>query len=324
MAEADSAYTMLEGDAEEPLVASIVIEEAGGTGETTGDAGSGASADCDVRAEPSPTSAKLLAERAPRGRCCCRLLAALAVVSVLFNLALGASLKVLMSSCGESYAPVAPPEPNASKTGCPFDSGNAFVPTDAKAAVTELDADYAALCWTDFVNEQRGALSKPYAVRVADPWNDVALEDAKPLYAGRATHVNVTDLVPATTYRVAVQSPTGAQTEASFTTKDRGFCGNAADVAAQKGAKETMKRDIQQCMITNVFSENSARECISRKVGLSDDCASCWIAEGHCTIGACLTQCSSPNSDACKQCSEEKCFPTCVVCSGMPIWTFPP
>lgn len=111
----------------------------------------------------------------------------------------------------------------------------------------------------------------------------------------------------------------------SFVTSDNGNCGNAADIRTFYLTKTSMKGDIQGCLIGCIGQGGDcAANCVHTKVGLSLTCAQCWAAEGQCTLDNCILPCLDPNSDACKQCSKDKCFPACVQCSGVPMWAFPP
>lgn len=89
-----------------------------------------------------------------------------------------------------------------------------------------------------------------------------------------------------------------------------------------------MKGDIQDCIISCWLQQSNDKkctvDCIHTKLGLSDDCATCWYDEGSCTVQNCAGVCLNPKSAACKACSKAKCFPQCVQCSGVPMWAFPP
>jgi len=244
-------------------------------------------------------------------------------LSVVTNALLVCVVYILMKT-NASYTPIKPPKPaNDTKYYCPFTNGNTDYPS--AIALTEVSADYVSLCWRDIIADDRGRTPTPYTLKVDDFWNSIEISKAEPIYRGRSLHFNATDLLPAVTYRfqlTAAKNPKDLYT-IKATTSERGYCGNLADITAQKKNQKRMKSNIQQCIIKNVFSDNGARDCIVKKVGLSPKCASCWVKEGHCTLKRCATKCLNPASQACKDCSEKACFPDCVVCSGLPRWTFP-
>jgi hypothetical protein len=252
----------------------------------------------------------------PRRRVLCCLL----VVSALVNFALGLALWVLESS-EEGYVPPSPPPPpNASRHACPFAAAALGGPVSPNASVVGVGSDFAELCWSDYERLERGAAAAAYSVYVSDPWG--AGSDSGEwvdAYSGRATHFNITDLLPDTEYELRVRGASASSANVSVTarTEPRGWCGNAADVAAVRRAKNTMKPDIQVCMIKGIVSGDDAiRRCVCAVVGLSSGCASCWVAEAHCTIKHCFSTCISPSSQACQDCSERACFADVVSCSG--------
>jgi hypothetical protein len=254
--------------------------------------------------------------RRPRRRVLCCLL----VVSALVNFALGLALWVLESSEDDRPPPPPPPPANASFHTCPFAADALGGPVVPNASVVGVGSTFVELCWSDYARLDRGAAVAAYNVDVSDPWiTGGAGGTWVHAYAGRATHVNITDLLPDTRYsmRVRGSSATSANVTVTAKTEPRGWCGNAADVEAQRRTKSSMKHDIQSCMIKGIVSGDDAiRRCVCDVVGLSSGCAACWVAEAHCTIKHCFAPCTSPSSQACQDCSERACFPDVVTCSG--------
>lgn len=92
----------------------------------------------------------------------------------------------------------------------------------------------------------------------------------------------------------------------------------------QENVGSGLGRGLQR-KITRKWSPTACPSLYSGKqVGLSKGCAQCWATEGECTLQKCLGPCTNPGSSGCKQCSEDKCFPGCVQCSGIPRYFFPP
>ena len=139
-------------------------------------------------------------------------------------------------------------------------------------------------------------------------------------------------LLPASEYSVRVRASNAAGASkwggiAVVSTNQGGHCGNPADMKVAQQTKTTMKPTIQQCLIgcsLNRSPEDCAIACIQKKQGFSHACAACWGDEGVCTLHQCVKPCLAPKSTACAQCSQDKCFPACVQCSGVPMWAFPP
>ncbi|EGD72515.1 hypothetical protein PTSG_00536 [Salpingoeca rosetta] len=151
--------------------------------------------------------------------------------------------------------------------------------------------------------------------------------------AGNTTRLQFTTtfpLFPSATYTFRVRACNAIGCGAfsnnrHFTTARTGHCANSKDAHAYKATKSTMKPSIQGCLISCVASGTSCViTCIEKKVGLSKGCANCWAQEGLCTLKNCILPCTNPKSKKCAECSEKKCFPACVACSGVPRQYFPP
>eukprot|EP00041_Stephanoeca_diplocostata_P008308 m.121919 g.121919 ORF g.121919 m.121919 type:complete len:213 (+) comp17269_c0_seq54:49-687(+) len=179
-------------------------------------------------------------------------------------------------------------------------------------------------------NTHGGGVVRQYTLGRDDWWVDQPLMG---IYNGTQTEflANI-HMLPATNYTFRVNANTAIGTSVSshnvtYVTDGAGYCGNPADVAAFKATKTSMKKDIQSCLIGCKLkggSKSCVVECINNDVGLSEGCAGCWYDEGQCTLNRCLKDCLNPSSDKCAKCSEDKCFPDCVVCSGVPKYFFPP
>lgn len=230
--------------------------------------------------------------------------------------------------------------PRPGKYSCPFSENAVSTRNDDNLAIAQVGTSFVAVCWANAAAEVRGSISAPYKLYLKDPWVSTMLaapqrgllevgatedDSMTPIYSGRALVFNLTDLLPATKYAIRLTNTDGdILGEASVTTDQAGNCGDAENVRAMKQHQETMKEDIQKCLIKHMFDKEAAAHCVTDKVDLSKTCANCWIEEGECTLGSCATRCFFPNSMSCKECSEQSCFSELCACSGLPRWAFPP
>jgi len=248
-------------------------------------------------------------------KACCN---CLVLTSLSANIALGLAILILLSS-SSAYEPVFPNKPgNDTKSSCPFSSldGDSY---KNNIAATEISADFITLCWRDQDADVRGTVQAPYVLKVDDFWSSVDINEANAVYMGRSLHFNATDLLPGLNYEFSLHTlESKKDSRLTVRTFERGLCGNRKDIEAQKRNQATMKKDIQQCMINHVFSDEDALSCIEKNVELSRPCASCWIQEGHCTLKKCASKCFIPSSQQCKDCSQQYCFDECVKCTGLP------
>jgi hypothetical protein len=277
--------------------------------------------------------------RRPTKRCCCATVFAL---SLLANAAVAVVAAVIFLGHGKGSS--APP-PNPVPPG-PRNTTNA---TDLQCLVMASSGGYAVvdsgrpspdgrqlrLLFADPATgaaQQLAASNETVSLLADNYWEKrTTLEK---FYVGQAQNIVLEDVLPASNFLPAV--PTHFQACAgdtagggkclpvfAFALAERGACGNAVDVAVHRDKRATLKAGIQSCMIHHPFSDAAATACMHTTLGLSDGCASCWIAEGHCTISGCPMCILSPTGSTCQACSKEKCFGACVVCSGLPEWAFP-
>eukprot|EP01137_Pigoraptor_chileana_P007579 Opistho-2@53347 len=169
-----------------------------------------------------------------------------------------------------------------------------------------------------------------YRLQADDWWSDTPLSD---VYVGLLRDFvddgRGVQLLPDSAYsfRVAASNAVGEgmfSDAVAFRTDANGACGNSADLGVFKSARDTMKSTIQGCLIKNILSEAKAVDCIAASLGISHVCAQCWGDEGECTLSKCALKCINPSSSECAACSQEECFPDCVLCSGVPSWAYPP
>eukprot|EP00051_Salpingoeca_urceolata_P010036 m.122289 g.122289 ORF g.122289 m.122289 type:complete len:556 (-) comp16557_c1_seq1:88-1755(-) len=176
------------------------------------------------------------------------------------------------------------------------------------------------------VPDDGGAAIEHYEAQRDDWWTDASFG-----FTVKATHptANFTTLMPSIQYKIRVRAVNKAgpgpwSDVHAMVTDQAGQCGNKADAEAYKNTKTTMKPGIQGCLIGCVTSgATCAQDCIEKKLGFSSGCAMCWVVEGECSLKQCIQPCLRPASTKCKQCSEEKCFPACVQCTGVPLFYFP-
>ena len=64
-------------------------------------------------------------------------------------------------------------------------------------------------------------------------------------------------------------------------------------------------------------------DSVSTGVGLSNGCSECWVAMGDCILAQCKICAVEPKGGSCSTCSEQKCFPSTVDCTGIPVQFFP-
>lgn len=185
--------------------------------------------------------------------------------------------------------------------------------------------------------DARGSPVSQYELELDDWWEGrPAGSSYRRLYNGSAPQYEadegVDHLLPASHYAVRVHARNrlgvGEWSEAgTLTTSARGACGNGHDVPAYDTKRGSFKHDVQTALVACLIASDK-RACVRAKLanapGLTRGCADCWFAEGMCTLSACAVQCLNPESASCKACSERKCFPACVQCTGMPLWAFPP
>lgn len=191
---------------------------------------------------------------------------------------------------------------------------------------SQVGNSFISLCWKNVEKSIRGDVDFPYTVELIDPWSFQKPKEYKVVYSGRALSLNITDLLPSTTYKfrlISSKSRVLSSTEAKTLTISNS-CGNENDVQSLHKYRKTAKSDIQHCLMYNALSENSPKKCISEKTKLTSTCSECFIQQGHCILNKCTTQCIFPSSSSCKSCAERECFDILVKCSRVPRWAFPP
>jgi len=170
-----------------------------------------------------------------------------------------------------------------------------------------------------------------YQLQRDDWWNGTSLFDVPLPNNGLLREALITNLLPGVPYhfRIRAQNKYGYSQWSNLltlTTVDAGACGNLNDLTQQKEYYDTM-----QATITKIFAQcltasdrdSCAQTKIESELGFSPACAECWVDDGNCSMQKCAVQCIDLSSESCYECSEENCFPSVVICTGLPEWTFP-
>jgi len=107
----------------------------------------------------------------------------------------------------------------------------------------------------------------------------------------------------------------GCDPDADTTCQNAMDCPFVVDGTARTTAQKCGKGE---CLGSD--DPNCARDCITRDLDMSPDCASCYADFVNCTIMHCVGACiSDPDSDGCHMCQEDEgCRPTFNTCSGLP------
>ena len=162
---------------------------------------------------------------------------------------------VLLETGSDGYSPLPPPIPpsNATTIPCPFDRFD----TKAKPelAYTSIGSYHASVCWTDFKHFDTGGELHPYKVRLVDPWIQAESEESNELvYSGRALNLNLTDLLPASKYKVMlIGNDNKPITSLEFETLNAGNCGNPHDVAIySRYSRTTLSPSVGDCVLRGV------------------------------------------------------------------------
>jgi len=194
----------------------------------------------------------------------------------------------------------------------------------APPIVTAATATSITLAWNE--PNSNCAPITGYEVQRDDWWSDLAFAD---VYFGRQPTFTEEDLLPAVTYNYRLvalnsQGPSGTSGITSFTTFEKGSCGNHNDVVMVKENFDTMQEVIQSCLIRcSIGGVECSLDCIMADLGLTQACAYCWVRMGQCTLETCSIECLRPTSVACLLCTEQKCFPETIECTGLPSWSIP-
>jgi len=102
---------------------------------------------------------------------------------------------------------------------------------------------------------------------------------------------------------------------------DGGACADDADRAITAD-QTTVKNAATVCGIDCVGQDMSciptAASCMSMQAGFSSGCAQCWGEFIYCSVQKCFDRCASnPDSQDCKDCTDQQCSPAYHACSGL-------
>lgn len=106
-----------------------------------------------------------------------------------------------------------------------------------------------------------------------------------------------------------------------------GACSNRADIEVYRFTRETLHLDTKRCatyIFFPIVRRHLTQKCM-QSLGLSPDCARCWVLNIKCTARRCLAQClwaqllNTPDdslSNPCLACDEKNCGPAFLKCAG--------
>ena len=110
-----------------------------------------------------------------------------------------------------------------------------------------------------------------------------------------------------------------------------GSCSNLNDIGIYYQTRETLTTTMTHCGIGDLLFRQNALDCLQDNVGLTNDCAQCWVTNYKCTAKRCFNTCfkhrflpmlPSLNSwdsgplDPCFACDERLCGPEFLSCAG--------
>jgi hypothetical protein len=203
---------------------------------------------------------------------------------------------------------------------CPYSNVSASL----SLAVTYQSSDSLAVCWPHVAYEPR--LIAPYRLMVDDWWlNSTTL---LPVYAGNDEHFQFKGLLPGVPYRVQLmaepfRTPPIRTEPFLLHTLERPQCGNLQDLIIHRAAENNdMPGKVKRCLLNSGGNQQASIDCITRQVGLSSNCASCWAGELPCILLHCVAPCMSPESDHCHHCLNTQCVPHVAACAGLPLWVY--
>jgi hypothetical protein len=214
-----------------------------------------------------------------------------------------------------TVVPVVPP---AGDANCSLSNGTVFT-------AQQLNSTTVNFCWS-VVNRTSSRLQTPYILRLSDWFTNTSDYIA---YSGTNNSVVIHDLIPYVPYSASIERYSDIGEDpvvTSLTMTLNGTmhgCSTPKDINFFKSNRSTAKKMIQTCILINVGVPDLVVPCMEAH-GMSVNCSECWYREGLCTALKCLGPCTLPESQKCKDCSEQKCFPGCVQCSQVPRWVFPP
>ena len=268
-------------------------------------------------------------------RCACGTVLGISMAANAVALAVAIAYVSLTASQGQSGGSSSSQTGGSGSAGefngtCPF--GDTFVLGAPNITAASVGAQTISICWTAHKHNMR-VNSHAYELQ-SDDWfsNDTSLS---PIYIGNFRGVTLTNLLPATEYRLRIVAHSGdlyaidgsgphRSEVVVVRTADALACGNANDLQMQRMHFATMKSTIQTCLITALFNEDRAQACITEALDFSPACAFCWVDEGKCAAAQCAVPCiQDPAGEECDECAREKCFGPLEDCSGIPSWSYP-
>jgi len=210
-------------------------------------------------------------------------------------------------------------------SGEQLEAGNQLPPP----AVLAQFATSVRLCWRPYLGP--GYDNVTYEVERTTWWNESTTYEAA--YEGEDTHATVDDLLPGTNISLRVRWRNGTEpgpwsTPVSTLLANRGRCGNPADMRSLRNHYSEYQPTIHNCFLSNFGDRNGADRCLKDKLDMSGTCAQCWIAMGMCAVEQCFDTCTKSvfhpeYRPQCFSCTDLKCFPAAVECSGIPKWRLP-
>jgi len=167
-----------------------------------------------------------------------------------------------------------------------------------------------------------------YDVRLDDPWLQSGLQIVahvtSPAYANQT-------VLPSAEYAIQIRATTPDDSSEWTSVKkvqisQTSACGNPDDVANWRlhYHEGDLVSQSQSCGERYFYSRSGCEKCLKDKLGLSNDCGSCWYDEGVCTVHNCKSACLLGSAQKCNECWDTNCSPAFQSCSGMPTWTYPP
>ena len=70
-----------------------------------------------------------------------------------------------------------------------------------------------------------------------------------------------------------------------------GSCSNLQDIEIYHHTRENLTNIMTDCGKGDLLFARDAFECLKRNVGLTDDCAKCWVTNYECTVKSCVHTC---------------------------------
>ena len=70
-----------------------------------------------------------------------------------------------------------------------------------------------------------------------------------------------------------------------------GSCSNLQDIEIYHHTRENLTNIMTDCGKGDLLFARDAFDCLKRNVGLTDDCAKCWVTNYECTVKSCVHTC---------------------------------